>query len=275
MMATTFARAWAVTRRDGVVLGFTDHDAVLEFEGISFRPDAGLQAGALASGVGLSVDNSEVIGALSDAAITEGDLLAGLWDGAGLRMWQVDWHDPGRRRLLFRGYFGEVALSDGAFRAELRGMSAALAGAHGRVYQRGCSAVLGDRACGVDLAEPGVSVEAVVIGCDAGRVFRFAAPGFDAGWFEGGVLQVLDGAAAGLRGVVRRDADMALGREVELWQGLGRSPVPGDRIRVVAGCDKGAETCREKFGNFLNFRGFPHLPTEDWLLAPQTGRRHG
>lgn len=275
MRATTFARAWAVTRRDGMVLGFTDHDVMLEFDGISFRPNAGLKAGALAVGTGLSVDNSEVIGALMDDAITEGDLQAGRWDGAELRMWHVDWQNPGKRRLLFRGRLGEVASSDGAFRAELRGLSEALAGGHGRVYQRACSAVLGDAACGADLADAAFSVEAVVQACEGGRVFRFDAPEFDSGWFEGGVLQLLDGAAAELRGIIRRDEVTAAGREVELWQGLGRCAAVGDRVRVIAGCDKRSETCRVKFGNFLNFRGFPHLPTEDWLLAPQTRRRHG
>jgi uncharacterized phage protein (TIGR02218 family) len=38
-------------------------------------------------------------------------------------------------------------------------------------------------------------------------------------------------------------------------------------VRLEAGCDKRAETCRLKFANFLNFRGFPHLPGEDWLTA--------
>ena len=38
-------------------------------------------------------------------------------------------------------------------------------------------------------------------------------------------------------------------------------------IRIEAGCDKRADTCRVKFGNFLNFRGFPHIPGEDWLTS--------
>jgi uncharacterized phage protein (TIGR02218 family) len=38
-------------------------------------------------------------------------------------------------------------------------------------------------------------------------------------------------------------------------------------IRLEAGCDKRAETCRLKFDNFLNFRGFPHIPGEDWLSS--------
>ena len=38
-------------------------------------------------------------------------------------------------------------------------------------------------------------------------------------------------------------------------------------LRFEAGCDKQAPTCRLKFNNFLNFRGFPDIPGEDWLMA--------
>jgi uncharacterized phage protein (TIGR02218 family) len=41
----------------------------------------------------------------------------------------------------------------------------------------------------------------------------------------------------------------------------------GDRVRLVAGCDRRDETCRGKFRNFMNFRGFPHVPDEDWITA--------
>lgn len=68
-MSETIARAWAVERRDGLVLGFTDHDRGLGFDGIAFRPDSGLSARALVQGLGLSVDNSEAVGALSDAPL--------------------------------------------------------------------------------------------------------------------------------------------------------------------------------------------------------------
>lgn len=61
-MSETIARAWAVERRDGLVLGFTDHDGALDFDGIAFRPDSGLSARALVQGLGLSVDNSEAVG---------------------------------------------------------------------------------------------------------------------------------------------------------------------------------------------------------------------
>lgn len=277
MTTTTLCRAWAIQRPDGLVLGFTDHDARLHFGGIAFRPDHGMSARALVQGSGLSVDNSEAEGALSDDAITERDLLAGRWDGATLRMWEVDWSDTRQRKLVFAGSLGEVSRKQGAFRAELRGLSEPLSTAQGRVYHPRCSARLGDRSCGLDLAGAGLWAEPVVEGLEEGRVFRFSAFGnFDSGWFERGALMMLDGDAGGLRGVVKNDTALPGGaREIELWQSLGIVPSVGDRLRLTAGCDKRAETCRTKFGNFPNFRGFPHLPPEDWLMTPQAGGRSG
>ena len=75
--ATTVCQCWAVSRRDGVVLGFTDHDRDLAFEGIIFRAASGMTARALQTGTGLAVDNSEAVGALSDASVSEADLMAG------------------------------------------------------------------------------------------------------------------------------------------------------------------------------------------------------
>lgn len=34
-----------------------------------------------------------------------------------------------------------------------------------------------------------------------------------------------------------------------------------------AGCDKRFTTCRNKFGNGVNFRGFPHLPGNDFIIG--------
>ena len=277
MTTTTVARAWSVRRADGLTLGFTDHDQRLVFGGVTFRPDRGLTARALVQGTGLSVDNSEAVGALNDDAITERDLMAGRWDQAELRMWEVDWSDVTRRKLVFRGSLGEVSRANGAFRAELRGLSDALNAPQGRVYHPRCSARLGDGACRVDLSAESLSVLRQVQVMDEGRVFTFTAfPAFDAAWFDHGRLEVLSGAAQGLHGAIKNDTARPGGqRIIELWSGLGILPATGDQIRLTAGCDKAADTCRLKFRNQLNFRGFPHLPSEDWLMAPQAGRRNG
>lgn len=264
---TNVCRAWSVIRRDGTSYGFTDHDRDLRFEDISFVASSGMTARALQQTTGLSVDNTEAMGALSAAAITEADLLAGRFDGAEVRCWLVNWQDVSQRVEQFRGTFGEIVRSAGSFRAELRGLTEALNQVQGRVYHRACAAVLGDRHCRVDLGLPAYSTEQVVL-AGTGTAFSVAMlPGFAPRWFERGRLVVVSGAAAGLVGVIKSDRDLDGLRVVEVWQGLGIVPAAGDRVRLEAGCDKTAGTCRTKFGNFLNFRGFPHIPGDDWLAS--------
>jgi uncharacterized phage protein (TIGR02218 family) len=114
---TTLARCWAVLRRDGTTYGFTDHDCPLTFGGITFKADAGMTARAVMSATGLSVDNSEAMGALSDAAINEADIEAGRFDGAEVKASLVNWADVATRTSRFAGTIGELRRSGGAFHA--------------------------------------------------------------------------------------------------------------------------------------------------------------
>jgi uncharacterized phage protein (TIGR02218 family) len=43
-------------------------------------------------------------------------------------------------------------------------------------------------------------------------------------------------------------------------------PATGHAFQVTAGCDKLFATCRGKFANQLNFRGFPHIPGNDYVM---------
>ena len=264
---TSVCRCWSLVRADGLSLGFTDHDRDLGFEGIVFRAESGLTAGAIQQSTGLSVDNSEAIGALSDAAISEADIQAGRYDGANFTSWLVNWNDPTEREVLFCGTLGEIRRSGGAFQAELRGLTERLNQPMGWIYQTPCAAVLGDALCRFDLSLSGYATEVPVEIVQENRVFRFGdLAGFDDRWFERGRLLVRTGRATGLVGLVKNDRLSGDGRSIELWETLGQDVASGDVIRIEAGCDKQAETCRLKFNNFLNFRGFPHIPGEDWLM---------
>ncbi|SLN21737.1 hypothetical protein PSA7680_00822 [Pseudoruegeria aquimaris] len=272
--ATTVCRCWEVARRDGRRFGFTDHDADLAFDGLVFKARTGLAPGAVQQSTGLSVDNAEAMGVLSDAAVTEADILAGRFDGAEVTAWLVNWADPAQRHLQFRGSIGDIQQGKGAFQAELRGLSDVLNRVQGRSYLKRCGAVLGDARCGVDLASPLMAAERAAEEVAQGQVFRFADfTGFDAGWFTHGRMSVLSGAAAGLSGRIKSDRFMEGVRVIEVWESLRAEVVPGDLLRLEAGCDKSAESCRYKFSNFNNFRGFPHIPGEDWLLSyPVSGK---
>ena len=63
---TTLAQCWKVTRRDGVVMGFTDHDRDLVINGVTCRAGTGFAASEATSRFDLSIDGAEITGALDD-----------------------------------------------------------------------------------------------------------------------------------------------------------------------------------------------------------------
>lgn len=265
---TTVCRAWTLRRRDGTILGFTDHDREIEVDGVTCRADTGITARVLHQTTGLSVDNTEAFGALNATSIAEADLLAGRFDGAEVRAYLVNWRQPDDFIEQFRGYLGEVTRSGGAFKAELRGLSERLNRPHGMAYTPLCSAVLGDSRCRFALDQPGFTVTATVDTVQDGIGFVLSGiTAFADHWFEGGRFEVLSGQAAGLVGVVKNDRRGSSGRRVDLWQSIADTVIAGDAVMLRAGCDKRPATCRVKFSNFLNFRGFPHIPGEDWLAS--------
>lgn len=272
---TTVCRIWTVTRRDGVVLGFTDHDQDLLVDGVAHHAATGLTARALQQSTGLAVDNSEMSGAISGDVIKAEDLAAGRYDGAEVAVRLVNWSKPDEIAFQFRGHLGEVSRTGSEFRAELRGLADGLNQPVGLAYTRECSAVLGDKRCRFDLSAPGFSATAAVSSVDEERrQLKFDGfSGFDDRWFESGRIEIANGDAAGLVGLIKSDLQSGTTRVVDLWQGVRANLKPGDVVRLFAGCDKRPETCRLKFGNFLNFRGFPYIPGEDWLSKyPSAGQ---
>ncbi len=275
---TTLARCWAIRRADGQEFGFTDHDRTLGFDGLEFKADTGLTALAVEQSTGLSVDNTEALGAISDVSVRAEDIEAGRFDGAEVTAWLVNWADTDMRWMQFRGTIGELRRTGNAFQAELRGLTEVLNQPTGRVFQKPCTAVLGDDACRFATSEPGYWVEREVEVIEDGLVLRWTQlPGFEPGWFERGRLSVLSGSAKGLWGLIKRDVNDGDERIIKLWEPMRGSLQAGDSVKLLAGCDKRMETCRLKFNNLLNFRGFPDIPSEDWVMAvpKQTGRNTG
>lgn len=269
---TTVARAWEVTRRDGLRFGFTDHDLDLQFDGLVFRADTGLSAAAVQQATGLSVDNTEAVGALRHDSVTEADIAAGRFDGATVTAWMVNWTDVSARQVLFRGTLGDITRRGGAFSAELRGLTEWLNRPVGRVFQHPCTAVLGDTSCRVDLDAPNMRATGVVTEVTSQRGVIVSLPGvFDPEWFQRGRMNVLDGEAAGLWGSIKRDVLFEDGaRRIDLWEPFRVAIAPGTVVELVVGCDKRFETCRTKFDNLLNYRGFPDVPQEEWVLVHPT-----
>lgn len=263
--ATTLCWCWRVARRDGVILGFTDHDRDLTIDGIAYLARSGLTASELNDAVGLSVDGLEVDGAITSDLVTDDDLAAGLYDAAAIEIWRVNWRDPAERVLMRSGTIGEVTRRGASFTAEIRGLADALQQPAGRLFQYTCDAELGDRRCGLDLARSDVSSTAVVAAVPSSRVLVIdGLDAFAADHFTRGRLRTAAGATLEIKRHRVTDARV----EIELWQVPVPAIAPGAVVTLTAGCDKRFATCRDRFGNAPNFRGFPRMPGNDFVTAP-------
>lgn len=266
--ATTLCRAWRITRRDGATLGFTDHDRDLVVDGLTLKAASGAASSESAEAAGLAVSGTELAGALCDEALSAEDLAAGLYDGAQVDLMLVNFAEPAQHVLLRRGTLGEVRSADGAFSAEVRSLADALNQTRGRRFSALCDADLGDVRCGIDITASAHSAEASVSAVEGALMLRLA--GLDAfadGVFTHGRLAFVSGANAGFATEVKAHAAAGATARVRLWQRPPFAVAEGDGVSLSAGCDKRFATCRDRFANALNFRGFPHMPGNDFVVA--------
>lgn len=265
---TTLARCWRLERRDGAVFGFTDHDRSLSFAGTEFEPETGFTRSETTSRLGLAIDTMEVEGAISSEVIAEADITKGLWDDAGVEVWTVDWSDTANRVLMRQGNLGELVRGDLAFMAELRSLSHRLNQERGRTYQRLCDAVLGDGRCTVEITALEYLGTGEVVSSSDGRYLTISGlDEFEDGWFSQGLLTWTSGANEGGRIEIRHHALTSGAVTLELWQKAGAAIAAGDEFSLTAGCNKTFDMCQARFANALNFRGFPHVPGNDFSLG--------
>jgi uncharacterized phage protein (TIGR02218 family) len=271
---TTLAWCWRLTRHDGAVFGFTDHDRAFEFDGTAFEPEAGMTASELRHGSELAVDAQDAEGALTSERISEGDIAAGLWDGAEVEVWRVNWRDTSQRVLLRRGAIGQIRRGRLAFVAEMRSLAHVLGQTVGRVFQATCDASLGDARCGVDLDVPSFKGTGVVVEVLRDRAFRVAGLWeHEPDLFALGAVEWISGANAGLSFDVAQHDMVEASVTLTLMQAPVRPVAVGDTFVVRAGCDKRLETCARRFANAINFRGFPNIPGNDAVI--RYARRDG
>lgn len=266
--ATTLCWCWRVSRRDGVTFGFTDHDHDLTFDGTTFEAATGFTATEIRDNVGLGVDNLEVTSALVSDRLSEEALSAGDFDDAAVEIFRVNWGDPSQRVCMRTGSIGEVRRAGATFTAEIRGLAHYLQQPTGRLFQYGCDAEIGDNRCGLDVSGPiytGTGSIAAVVTPRSLISADFAD--YDDGWFTRGLLTFTSGQNVGRSLEVKRHSLTGDTATVELWQAPPRVVAAGDAFTIKVGCDKAFNTCRFKFANAVNFRGFPHMPGNDFISA--------
>lgn len=258
---TTLAWCWRIERTDGWIQGFTNHDRDVRVNRLTYQAASGFLGTEIESQLGMAVDNMDVFGAVDSSIITEGDLRNGLYDLADIRIYLVNWKDPTQYVLMKKGTLGQIKRGRVMFEAELRSIATEAQQTKGKILQYTCPAILGDDKCGkTGLTGATYTGSGTVLSTDTSLTITASGLGsYTDGWFTRGKLTWTSGGNNGISAEVKlhvKGTDVA----IDLWEPT-QSPIEaGDTFSILAGCDKTFKTCKAKFSNYANFRGYPHVP---------------
>jgi uncharacterized phage protein (TIGR02218 family) len=259
---TRLRTCWRITLRDETeILGTSSDLSLLIEDGTyagTYLADANISGSDVRSSADMSVDNMEVQGALASASTTIDvnayDVEAGNFDNADVVMFLVDGDNPNDfQRILRAGWIGNIVRSaEGAYTAELRGLTQALTQTIGRTLGVGCDAELFDARCKLPTTGRIYTGEVTAI-ITPRRTFSVS---FDtsgppaAGFLIGGRLTFDTGLNAGFVKEVREDTP-----DIRVFDRTPAEIQVGDQFTVREGCPKTLVACRDRFNNIQNHRG--------------------
>jgi uncharacterized phage protein (TIGR02218 family) len=252
---TALCTCWKIARLDSVAEGYTDHDRTLVIDGVTYRPASGFAPSAVERSIELRADNQQIVGVIDSDWLSESDLRSGVYTGARVTTFLVDWSTSTAVYTLLVGHLGRVSITDGQYSVELVSLEQELSKPLGRTAQVRCDADLGDTRCGVSVSATAGVVSAVIV---SRRVIEDTARVEADGHFNGGRVTWTMGANKGRSMDVKRY--VASTQTIELSEPMPSDIILGDTYEITPGCDKTFETCRDVFLNHERFRGLPYLP---------------
>lgn len=268
---TAIAFLWAIQMKDGRYILGTDHDRDITIPSTGGSPSDPLEGtyyagsnitpGDIAANADMSVDNLSVVGALADVGATVldinvADIEGGLLDAAPVYVMVCDWRNPSHGYYVVkRGFLGAISRdSDMKYSTEVRGMTQLLSQIIIQTFSERCNVVkLGDTKCKYNVAA--ATFTGTVTAVSSRKSFTVSVAGSPTFSFAGGVITFTSGLNADFFREVKGDPLVNSG-VLTLWEDLPATVAPGDTFALEAGCDRTLATCRDKFANILNFRGY-------------------
>lgn len=254
----TLCYCWLLIRADGTILGFTDHDQAIRIHDTDCMPQTGMTAGTMELESGFALNGGQAEAALSTDAISSDDILDGLYDRATVQLYLVNWRAPETAQLLRTMRIAKITQADGIFSAEMDGLLSGFDAPQGRHYRRNCDASFGDSKCGINTALPVYQQSVTTMAGTGGLIVQIQPPPAKESDYANGTFMLADEVLP-----ITRIETGSTAWKIHL-RTEPKAVISLNQIGLlIAGCDKSFATCRARFNNAKNFRGFPHLPGND------------
>lgn len=268
---TQWCQIWKITRTDGAVFRFTSKDTDWVYRGEEYKACDSLVPSASEAVSEVDVaGNMDLSGAIGPDGITEQALYAGLFDGAVVEAWLVNWAGDEIQKLLLKGTLGAVEQGETGFKVEVLGDGAKLMQTPlVELLKPNCRWLsqkyggFGGPFCGKDLT--GLTVNGTVDSAIGQRNFVDAARAEAAGYFSRGRVTFTTGANAGITAEIK---DHLAGGNFETWPRLPFAIAAGDQYSMKPGCtglraaSGGTNGCTA-WANEARYGGHDKVPTGD------------
>lgn len=264
---TERCQMWRIERRDGVVHTFTSLDVDVTWRGEVYKSCNSLSPTASeSSSEADQVGSIDLSGIISSDDISEADLFGGLYDDCYVEVWLYPYADPtDSPRRLAAGNAGRISQDEKGFSIEVLGPGAKMAQRSlVRKVTANCSWVFGGPECGVD--REAMKIEAVTLASYRRDVISADIDGVSDDTFQVamGTVRYISGANSGYS-VEIKDVDFSTGI-ITLWDALPHLPEYGDTFEILPGCDGTKHACKDIYGNYQKFGGFPDVPGDDQII---------
>jgi uncharacterized phage protein (TIGR02218 family) len=257
---TTTAVCLLITRTDGAVLGLTELDQDIVFNGVTYLSGSGFSRFNLQSKQNLE-DTSIQLDGMLDNVITRDDAIGRRYDYADVEVFLVNWANLSEGKLILHtGNFGPLTIKEYSFSVELYGMSHRTIRTGGELCSPNCRVDLGSVRCGINL--PSFQQSGTVTSTDGFKTLTVSGVSGLPGAFDSGTIVWTSGNNVNLSAEVSSQ----VGGNVTLKLDALLDINPGDTFSIQPGCDKTFFTCVNVFANGINFQGEPHVPGYDHLL---------
>lgn len=260
---TFLCRLWEITRRDGQVFRFTDHDRDITYSGQLYKSSTAFTASAVETNVNSASNNLDVTVLLAAGSIEYLDLERGMFDDAVTRLYVVNYRDLTAGALeLFEGRVNNTTLPN-----QHLGILALIGGVRRtnrtmiERYSLQCRASFGDARCKYDLD---LVTEPFAVGTvPTGLHFLTADLAMvTTGLYTLGVIEWTGGDNLGTRvEVAGNDAG-----NVYLLFKPPFAVQPGDTGNITRGCPRTVAACMA-YDNLPNYRGEPYVPGDKGIKA--------
>jgi uncharacterized phage protein (TIGR02218 family) len=291
--ATTTCLVTRILTKSGDLYGFTDLDADIIYNPATVDPGntgddwgsathsslQGFTPSRWQKSADTAVDNAELSGVIIPGGISLAQIRAGLFQGATIRVYRVNYMDLTQGHdLVDYGRLGETRLSRSMFSTEFRSLMGLTKQPISVQYSTDCRAHFGSKAigtgdgsfeerhpCGKDFVwDDGVVTS---LGSNARRIFIASALTATGDFYSPGVVRFTSGANAGFEMEV--DDYNGDTKTITLALALPYTIAADDEFEIRQDCSKlwddDQHGCLYHYGSdrVYHFQGEPHIPVAD------------